>query len=275
MAEVTFGSTEDTPGANKGDEPVVNEPIIEEDGNRMTVTVTSEQAAAVREMLAENKKEKEEEQPKPEWQGDFKTPEELRKAYDELRTKMSEGDKTPAEPTAEESKAVEDAEIDMDKYVKEYGVNKSLTPESYKELADAGLSKEIVDGYIAGQMAQVATATSDLHAAAGGAEEYGLLLEWGKANLPTETQQAYDDLLNGGHFEAAKLALRGFVAQYTEANGSTPGSIAAGNKDGVAGAVQGFASKTEMTDAINDRRYKTGDAAYIKAVEARIHASRF
>jgi hypothetical protein len=277
MPEVTFGSAEETPGANKGDEPVVNEPIIEEDGNRMTVTVTPEQAEAVKQMLAENKAaEEKEEEAKPEWQGDFKTPEELRKAYDELRTKMSKGEEKPAaEATAEETKAVEDAELDMDKYVKEYGVNKSLTDESYKELAEAGLSKEIVDGYIAGEMAKVSSATADLAEVAGGTEEYATLLEWGRTNLPAETQQAYDDLLNGGHFEAAKLALRGFVHQYTEAVGSEPGGINAGGQDGGTGAVQGFTNKSDMIAAINDPRYKNGDKAYVAEVEKRMLASDF
>jgi hypothetical protein len=281
MTEITFGSKGEEAGANKGDEVVVNEPIIETDGDRMTVTVTPEQAEAVRKMLAE-KKEAATEEPKPEWQGDFKSPEELRKAYDELRAKMSEG---PA-PTAEEKAAAEKAEaevkeaagekgVDLDKYVEEFAVNKALTADSYAELEAAGMARDVVDNYIAGRLANQSAETNALYASVGGEEQYAALIEWGLAgNVPEEARQAYDRLLSEENYAAAGLVLRGFVEQYKAAEGSPPGGINPGGANPSHG-VKPFATKTEMIEAINSKPYKNGDRAFVAEVEARMHVSKF
>lgn len=276
MAEVNFGSEGDTSGANKGDEAVVNDPIIETDGDRMTVTVTPEQAEAVRQLLAE-KKEENNDDPKPEWLGDFKSPEEMAKAYKELRTKMSEGKKEEADPEAAQSAEDEAKEkgVDLDKYVKEYSATNELSSESYAELEAAGMTKDVVDNYIAGRLAGESAAAQGLYDVAGGEEGYQQLLEWGKANIPTDQQAAYDALLGEGNYDAAKLVLRSFVNSYKAANGSEPSSLNVAAQDGGGGAVQGFTSKADMIDAINDPRYKNGDKGYIAQVEKRILASSF
>jgi hypothetical protein len=281
MTEITFGSKGEEAGANKGDEVVVNEPIIETDGDRMTVTVTPEQAEAVRKMLAEKKEAATEEPTKPDYLGDFKSPEEMAKAYQELRAKMSEG---PA-PTAEEKAAAEKAEaeakeaagkkgVDLDKYVEEFAVNKVLTADSYAELEAAGMARDVVDNYIAGRLANQSAETNALYEVAGGEEQYAALIEWGTTNLSEEAQQAYDRLLSEENYAAAGLVLRGFVEQYKAAEGSPPGGINPGGANPSHG-VKPFATKTEMIEAINSKPYKNGDRAFVAEVEARMHVSKF
>ena len=276
MTEITFG-TPDTP-PNEGGEPVINDPAITDDGKNTTITVSPEQAEAVRKMLAEDGEKKEE--VKADHLGGFKTHEELESAYKELRTKMSAGDTkkevAPADSTPKAGKVEEDAKkagVSIDKYVEEWGANKALTEDSYKELEASGFTKEVVDNYIAGRIAVVAEESKSLIEAVGSQEDYDVLLAWGKVNLPEESQQAYDRLLNVADYDAAKLVLRGFVQQYEAAEGGTPKAINAAGVGAATTAAQPFGSRTDMTDAINDRRYKSGDKLYVKSVEARIIAT--
>lgn len=274
MAEVSFGTGKEETGSFSGEEAVVTGPIIETDGDRMTVTVTPEQAEAVRKLLAEEKDGKKEEEKKPEWLGEFKSPEDLAKAYQELRKKMSEGKKTDETPPVKTDETTKTEGIDLSKYSEEWSVNNGLSEESYAELAKAGYTKDIVDNYIAGRIATVTKQTETLYGAVGGKEAYEALIEWGKANITRESQVAYDRLLQSGNYEAAALALRGFVQQYEAAEGTDPrATITAGRQSGTTAA--GFANKSDMIAAINDRRYKNGDKAYIAEVERRILASRF
>lgn len=271
MGEVRFGAEES--GANSGEEQVINEPQFETDGDYVKVTVSPEQADAVRKALAGEGSEQEANNEKPEWLGDFETPEEMAKAYKELRTKMSSG-KAEEESTAEVEETAEKKGVDMGKYTEEWNVNGSLSNESYAELEKQGFSRDIVDNYIAGKVAVVEKATQGLYEAAGGEEAYATLIEWGKANLPKESQVAYDRLLNAGEFEAAALALRGFVQAYTDAEGSAPKGLDAMNQAGATG-VRPFANKAEMIAAINSPPYKNGDKAFVAEVEKRILASNF
>jgi hypothetical protein len=213
---------------------------------------------------------------KPEWLGDFESPEEMAKAYKELRTKMSEGKKPDAETDKKVEEQAAEKGVDLSKYAAEWGVNQGLSDESYAELAEAGYSKDIVDNYIAGKMATVASETGKLYDAVGGEEAYAELIEWGKSNIPTHSQEAYDRLLNAGEYEAAALALRGFVQDYQAAVGTDPkASLNPAQQSGATGGAQPFGSKSDMIAAINDPRYKNGDRSYIAQVEKRILASRF
>lgn len=268
MAEVKFGTEES--GANSGDEIVVNEPAFEQDGDYVKVTVSAEQAEAVRKALSKGSEKKQDDE-KPEWLGDFESPEEMAKAYKELRTKMSKGESKGAEEKVEET--AEKKGVDLAKYAAEYNTIGKLSDESYAELEAKGFSRDIVDNYIAGKVATVEKATAGLFEAVGGKEAYADLIEWGKANLPSHSQAAYDRLLDAGDFEAAALALRGFMQQYVEANGSDPKSINALNQSGATG-VRPFANKAEMIAAINSKAYKNGDKAFVKEVEQRILASK-
>lgn len=275
---VTFGSEDDVTGANRGDEKVIEDPnlSVNADGDKlsMSITVTPEQAEAVKKMLAEEKAA-EQTGEKPEWLGEFESPEEMAKAYKELRTKMSSGGK--AEEAAETVEA--DAEkkgVDLMKYTAEWNANGQLSAESYAELQTQGFTKEIVDGYISGKIAEAEKHFDTLYGAVGGREAYVDLIEWGKVNLPQHSQVAYDNLLDAGQYDAAALVLRGFVEQYKEANGTDPKTVVAGGApDASGGGVQGFPNKSAMVAAINDPRYKSGDRAYIAEVEKRIIASRF
>jgi hypothetical protein len=242
----------------------------------------------------------EEQQPeRPAWlNSKFKSPEELAKAYEELEKKQSQAkpaapaqeqpkENTEAKPEGEgevdaEGKTEEGAEgdqaakdalasvgVDYDALATEFESNGTLSDDSYKALQEkAGLSREYVDAYIAGQAALAREATQRVFDIAGGEEQYGAMTEWAKANLTPAEIAAYNQGIEGTAEQAA-LAAAGLKSKYIAANGSEPKLITGSS---AAQVSQGFASRAEMTAAMNDPRYAK-DAAYRKQVENKIAIS--
>ena len=80
----------------------------------------------------------------------FASAEELAKAYGELEKKMSAPkEEQPVESVEEAPEEVQQ----LDKYYDEYIENNEFSDKSYEELERMGLSRDLVDGYIAGQKA--------------------------------------------------------------------------------------------------------------------------
>ena len=112
---------------------------------------------------------------RPNWLPEkFKSAEELAKAYGELEKKMS----APQEEVQEETPEQPSSEVEaLDKYYEEYTENNELSDKSYTELEGMGLSRELVDGYIAGQKALADNDVAQIHNVVGGQDNYAQLLE--------------------------------------------------------------------------------------------------
>lgn len=213
---------------------------------------------------------------RPQWLPEkFKSPEELAKAYAELEQKQ--GVKEPVVPPVEEAKpegeaaeAVAAAGLDYAVLSQEFTDTGALSEASYAALAEkAGLSRETVDGYIAGQQALAREAQTRAYDIAGGEEQYGNMVKWAAANLTPAEIAAYDSAVDGSP-ESTALAVAGLRAKYAAANGSEPGLLSGGN---LVVEAQGFSSNAEMTAAMKDPRYAK-DPAYRKSVEQKVMNSQ-
>lgn len=213
--------------------------------------------------------------------GKFKTDEDVRKAYVELEKKLgAKKDETPAAPAAPAASATTDATaaatkagLDLKALGDEYtaGGNK-LSDASMAKLAAAGITAEQVGTYIAGQQAVADKIRADLATVTGGSEKLTATLEWAKANATPEQKAAFDAALDTDNAAVIKAVLTGIHTDYIKAVGQDPKLVVAEPAGGTTG-VQPFASQAEVTAAMRDPRYKKGDSAYIKSVEARIKAS--
>jgi hypothetical protein len=219
---------------------------------------------------------------RPEWLPEkFDSPEALAKAYAELEQKQG-GKPTDGEPevkpeakpegtpeATEAEKVLSAAGLDYAALNEEFATKGELSEESYTALAEkAGLSREYVDSFIAGQQALEREAHTRAYDIAGGEEQYGNITAWAAANLPLEDIKAFNEAITS-NASAAALAVAGLKAKYVAANGSEPTLLNGGN-----GATQeaGFASTAEMTAAMKDPRYAK-DPAYRKTVEQKISRS--
>tara|TARA_S200000501_G_scaffold45870_1_gene37107 strand:- start:13227 stop:14042 length:816 start_codon:yes stop_codon:yes gene_type:complete len=208
---------------------------------------------------------------RPEWLPEkFKTAEDLSKAYTELEKQFSQ---KQSEPETEEAKdlSIPKEEVSenfsIDKYAEEYADKGELSNNSYNELAKQGLSKDLVDGYIAGQKSIADTQTSQIQEVAGGQQQYGELINWASQNLSEAEQQSFNDLTETGSIDQIKLAVQGLMTRAGMTNSPVQQEMLQGDVNNV--SVDQFNSVQQVTDAMNDPRYEK-DPVFRKEVERKL-----
>lgn len=226
---------------------------------------------------------------RPEWLPEkFKSAEDLAKAYAELEKKQGETKETPKEtpeaekkadevkpeitpetPTDKAAEVLKDKGLNFDEFHQQIITDGELSAESYKKLADAGIPKEMVDGYINGQAAIAQTMIASVQAEAGGAESYAAMIEWAAANLTTAEQAAFDKAVTTTDVNQAKLAVAGLNAKYTAAVGESP-KLLEGNK--VVESTDIYQSNAQVTADMKTQLYKT-DPAEQARVQAKLARS--
>ena len=218
----------------------------------------------------------------------FNSVDELVKSYSELEKKLGEQSQptkesvdpvSKAEVKQEEqpksdldiaTKAVDSAGLNMDSLAEEYAKDGKLADGSYKSLEKAGIPKEYVDRFIAGQQAIADQQSASVKNMVGGAEAYDSMSEWASNNLSETEKQAYNTAVNSKDLEAVKLAVVGLKARYAQATGSEPKLVE--GKASPSGE-QGFASWAQVTQAMSDPRYAK-DPAYQAEVKNKLANSK-
>ena len=212
----------------------------------------------------------------------FNSVDELVKSYSELEKKLGEQSQ-PTEKSVDPvskaelkgqpksdldiaTKAVDSAGLNMESLSEEYAKDGKLADGSYKSLEKAGIPKDYVDRFIAGQQAiadQQSTTVKDL---VGGTQAYDSMSEWAGNNLNETEKTAYNSAVNSKDLEAVKLAVVGLKARYAQATGSEP-KLVEGKSS--ASGEQGFQSWAQVTQAMSDPRYAK-DVAYQAEVKNKL-----
>lgn len=206
----------------------------------------------------------------------------LLKSYRELETRVGQqpapaapkppasNDQAPADTKGAEE-AAKAAGVDLEGLEAEYVSSGALSEASLKALADKGITKEQVDAYIEGRRAVAAKQIEAGQQLVGGAEKYNEIVSWAAGALSGQEKIAYNKAVNDKDPSVRELAILGLQAKFVKANGTNPEAFVGAGKGNGSGGVQGFASRAEMTAAINDPRFNT-DPAYRAQVERRIGA---
>ena len=202
---------------------------------------------------------------RPEWLPEkFQNAQELAKAYGELEKQFSS---RPKEEVKEDvkipEKATEPQANSLDKFYNEYAEKGSLSEESYQDLAKQGLDKTLVDGYIEGQKALADNHTKAIHDTVGGKERYADLMDWASKNLTEGEQTAFNNMVDGGSMDEAKLAVQGLMTKAGVTVNPNQPSLFEGTSDVTPNDA--YESVSQVTDAMNDPRYEK-DPAYRKKV---------
>jgi hypothetical protein len=222
-----------------------------------------------------------EENDRPQWLPEkFKSAEDMAQAYSELEKKLGQAPKEE-QAEAEQSEAeVENQEEQSEENVseayqtiaeasKEFFENDGqLSEETYNALEKAGLPRDLVDSYAAGQQALLQSEEAQIQSVANG--QYDAMAEWANENLPQEEIDAFDEAVTGGTVQQAKLAVQGLYARYQNATGSTP-KLTQGNVSGT--STMPFRSMQELARAQSDPRYRSGDKAYHEEIDRRLAVS--
>ena len=216
----------------------------------------------------------------------FNSVDELVKSYSELEKKLGEQSQ-PTEKSVDPvskaelkgqpksdldiaTKAVDSAGLNMDSLAEEYAKDGKLADGSYESLQKAGIPKDYVDRFIAGQQAIADQQSSSVKDMVGGAQAYDSMSDWASQNLSETEKTAYNSAVNSKDLESVKLAVVGLKARYSQATGSEP-KLVEGKSS--ASGEQGFQSWAQVTQAMSDPRYAK-DVAYQAEVKNKLANSK-
>ena len=218
---------------------------------------------------------------RPEWLPEkFKSAEDMAQAYAELEKKLGQAPKEDTEESEQSEEKAEDDEEQTEENTseaykavaeasKEFFENDGqLSEETYNALEKAGLPRDLVDSYAAGQQALLASEEGQIKSVAQG--NYDAMAEWANENLPQEEIDAFDEVVTGGSISQAKLAVQGLYARYQNEVGAKP-KLTQGAVSGV--STMPFKSMQELARAQSDPRYKSGDKAYHEEIDRRLSVS--
>ena len=151
---------------------------------------------------AQAKELPQEQSDRPEWLPEkFKDPADMAKAYSELEKKLGQ----PTEESTEESEQVEEKAEDETEQTEEntseayqavaeaskefFENDGQLSEETYNTLEKAGLPRDLVDSYAAGQQALLQSEEGQIKGVAQG--NYDEMATWANENLPQEEIDAF------------------------------------------------------------------------------------
>lgn len=243
---------------------VINEPTENEE-------ITLEQQAEMQEEAVATSEEQPATEERPEWLDEkFNSPEDLAKAYNELQKKLSEPKEETEEVASEETPQdnIDSSDV-VTKATLEFDEKGELSEDTFAALEKAGLPKEYVEAYIAGQQALVERNAVDLYNSIGGEEEYDGMIQWAGETLTEGEVDTFNELVINGTPEQQRLAIKGLHAQYRGATGSGP-ALKQGTTSG--NSVKPFSSTKELQRAMSDRRYQEVPS-YREEVERRLSVS--
>ena len=238
--------------------------------------------------------------------GKFDSVEALAASYKELEGKLGDVAKTKEEPVAEDvAEYQEDGSVNYELAKQQYGeklgelfeqsnidpfaINKyyqenngTISEEHYKELESTGLTRNVIDSYLAGLKPkegteQVAADPSfpeyeDIVGIAGGEDKYMEMLKWMDGNISKEELQKFDKIVDAEKRNIPKvtLAVQEMFTRYKNAMGVEPRLISGRTSSSPNTRV--FRSNAEVVAAMRDPRYKT-DIAFQHEVQRRLAES--
>ena len=238
--------------------------------------------------------------------GKFDSVEALAASYKELEGKLGDVAKTKEEPVVDDVvEYQEDGSVNYELAKQQYGeklgelfeqsdidpfaINKyyqenngTISEEHYKELESTGLTRNVIDSYLAGLKPkegteQVAADPSfpeyeDIVGIAGGEDKYMEMLQWMDGNISKEELQEFDKIVDAEKRNIPKvtLAVQEMFTRYKNAMGVEPRLISGRTSSSPNTRV--FRSNAEVVAAMRDPRYKT-DIAFQHEVQRRLAES--
>lgn len=222
-------------------------------------------------------------QERPEWLPEkFESAEDLAKAYGELESKMGTGAKEEEpeqqveeqqeeKPEQSENEFTETQKLISDASKRYYENGGEIPDETYEALEKAGIGRDLVDRFKAGQESLEEVEINQIRGSAG--DEYDAMSEWAGNQLDDDEFNAFNEVVNNGTVQQAKLAVKGLYARYKSEVGSTGPKLVTGGTTG--SSTMPFGSMQEVSRYMKDPKYKSGDKAYHAELDRRLAASNF
>lgn len=177
-----------------------------------------------------------------------------------LRGKKPEGEQTDDEKAA--AKAAADAAAANPKVVEdasaEYAEKGELSDETFASLDKAGISKEMVNAYIAGQTAIVSSLQEAAYGPFEGAEGYDAAANWAAEKFTDDEVKALDVQLLSNNPAIVAQGAKALAARYAAEADVEPNTIRGDGNTNAAGGK--YLSSREMMKDMNSAKYRTSEA---------------
>lgn len=243
-------------------------------GETQSIIIQSEEAGAISpEQQAAEQTEVTEVTDRPDYLPEkFNSPEEMAKAYAELEAKL--GSTENKESKTKDDLSIPEAtgelsEADMQFYSDRFAENGKLDESDYAGLEKMGISNEMVDSYIAGQLALINTHAQNVYSQVGGEDNYTSMVQWASETFSAEEVAVFDAAVNSGDTNQTMSAVKGLQARYTMENGTQP-NLRQGKTTG--SGIEAYASLDEMKREMQNPKYRT-DPAFRQRVKDKLAVS--
>jgi hypothetical protein len=191
---------------------------------------------------------------------------------DEDKPEPKEGEeevKAEDKDVKEAEKVLEEKGLEMTEFNEEFAATGELSKDSYDKLDKAGIPESMVNAFIAGQEALANQQRATTLEPIGGEEEFTKMTSWMAANLKPEEMKAYNEQVATENLTTTQNAISNMYTKYTDSVG-VGGELIGGSE--VTDSNSGFSTRSEMTGAINDKRYGQ-DPQYTKQIEDKLKAT--
>ena len=228
--------------------------------------------------------------------GKYKSQEELEKGYLELQKKLGsedseitdseseqEGEETPETPSATDiygeyiGSKFDEAGIDYEGMNTRWQESGQLTDDDYKELEDAGFSRQMVEAYLQGIQFNVQRDTElqqgqvkEIQNMYGGEAAYGEMIGWAAGVLTDSEKAAFDMAIKNPNYDMVRLAVAGLHARYMAEGNQEPKLVS--GRTNRRGTKAKFDSMAQVVAAMNEPLYAS-DPAFRKQVEEKLSRS--
>lgn len=217
----------------------------------------------------------------------FKTPEDFAKSYNELEKKLG-APKPPQSPLSLPQNVQLADDVGLDGILKAAGVdeqglytrfiqngNKLTDEDAAKLKSKLPLPRKAMEDYFGKLVADVQRQNQALEAEAkrivGDDEAFNNLAAWGATSLSDADKQTYQTMISNP--ATMKAGVEWLAAKHRDAVGAGKAQPLINGAQHAAGGGQQFNTRSEITAAINDPKYKR-DPAYRKSVDERIARSK-
>lgn len=213
--------------------------------------------------------------------GKFKSQADLEAAYKELESKLGAPKKPavadPIKPAPAPGETPPDGETPpapslqeaFAKAAQEFESSQEFSEETFAALEAGGISREYAQTYVEGLKARAEVVQTRVYGEAGGQEQYAAMQSWAAANMSAEQIEAHNRAVTSGDLNATLGAIRTLRTVYEATNGRDGRRVEPDHGSNAATQGEMFRTKTEVTTAMSDRRYRD-DAGYRMQVQQKI-----
>ena len=195
------------------------------------------------------------------------SPTESEETTQEKTDTITENENITADTPEQVTEVLQTKGFDYAELQKEFVDTGEISADTRKKLSDVGITDELIDNYIDGQLAKAEQERNEIATCVGGRENFDNIVKWASENLTTEEIISINSVTDKGIIQ---IILKDLKARMEEKEGIIPSYT-----KGESGKAQTeiYRSQAEMFEAISNPKYRK-DEAYRLDVQKKITASR-